>query len=301
MNAGTTHEHVERRLKPLLALRRKDGGFSYRPGGPGLAECTCYALLAQKAHGRASESETSQSLDWLEALGRDDGGSAPQPSVATSNWVTALVSITMGVYDRAEAQRRSVEWLLRTTGAEISWWRTAVRSVLGISTAYPQVHVGWPWAVGATAWTEPTVLGTLAMHKARTAGRFPALEQKINERCDEARKMLIDRRCASGGWNYGAPIALDVDADSYPETTGMALLGLQGMTDAVPGATALARKMLEARPHANGASWLQLGLAASGEPVEIGEEETIECRNCLDYALRVIALEAVAGNHVLKA
>ncbi|MCZ2153369.1 MAG: terpene cyclase/mutase family protein [Bryobacterales bacterium] len=292
---------MERRLESLLAMRREDGSFSYRPGGVGLAECTCYALLALKASSYPQATEISRSLDWIETLSRDDGGFAPQPSVATSNWVTALVSIVMATYDRIEAQKRSLVWLLRATGAESARWRRTIQKFLGIELDYPQDYDGWPWAVGATAWTEPTVLGTLAMQKARVPGRFPALEAHINERYDDARKMLVDRRCASGGWNYGAPTALKIGADSYPETTGMALLGLQGMTDAVPGALAVARRMLDSKPHANGVSWLQLGLAASDQAAEAGEEEAIECRNCLDYALRVIALAAVGGNHVFRA
>lgn len=294
--------HVQRRLKPLLAMRRSDGSFPYRPGGPGLAESTCYALLALKAVGHTEDRGIVECLDWLETLEREDGGFAPQPAVSKSNWVTALVSSTMGAYNRTEPQRKSVEWLLGTAGGETARLPRFLRSVLRIETAYPQIHSGWPWSVGATAWLEPTVLGTLAMMKARKPERFPSLQPQIVQRFDEARKMLLDRRCADGGWNYGAPISLEIDSPSYPETTGMALLGLQGLSaEAAPGAAALARKMLAAKPHANGVSWLQLGLSAAGEPVDIGEEEAIQCRNCLDYALRVIALQAIGGTNIFKA
>lgn len=302
MAADSLHDPVQRRLESLLALRRSDGSFPYRPGGPGQAECTGYSLLALKAAGHPLDREINQSLDWLEALGREDGGFAPQPSVSTSNWVTGLVSIAMGAYHRAEPQRKSLEWLLGTTGVETAWLPRFLRGILGIQTAYPQNHPGWPWAVGAAAWLEPTVLGTLAMMQARKPGSFPALRARIDERFGEARNMLLDRRCADGGWNYGAPIALEIDALSYPETTGMALLGLQGASpERLAGATALAQRMLAAKPHANAASWLQLGLSAFGEAADAGEEEAIQCRNCLDYALRILALKAIGGTNVFSA
>ena len=42
---------------------------------------------------------------------------------------------------------------------------------------------------------------------------------------------LMDVRSRDGGWNYGSPAALGVDLPSYPETTALALVGLQGRGD----------------------------------------------------------------------
>ena len=42
---------------------------------------------------------------------------------------------------------------------------------------------------------------------------------------------LMDVRCADGGWNYGSHAALQVDLVAFPETTALALIGLQGHAD----------------------------------------------------------------------
>lgn len=302
---GTAQDDVRRytaeRLTPLLAMMRDDGAYPYRNGGAGIAECTCYALLARYAAGDTDERLTI-SLDWLQKLQRPDGGFAPQTSVSDSNWVTSLAALTMGAYGRSEAQRKAVEWLLGLTGMESAWLPRTIRNTLGIETAYPQNHHGWPWVKGTAAWLMPTALGLLALLHARKSGRFDHLNSQLDERIDEARKMLLDRRCADGGWNHGAPAALEVNANSYPETTGMALIALQGVpSEAIAGADDLGAQMLSKNHFANAASWLQIGLTARGHAVIIGEEEAIQCRNSLDYALRVLALQAIGGNNILRA
>jgi hypothetical protein len=41
-------------------------------------------------------------------------------------------------------------------------------------------------------------------------------------------RMLLDRRCRDGGWNYGNRRVLGADLPSYPETTALALMALDG-------------------------------------------------------------------------
>jgi len=41
-------------------------------------------------------------------------------------------------------------------------------------------------------------------------------------------RMLLERRCRDGGWNYGNRRVLGADLPSYPETTAMALMALNG-------------------------------------------------------------------------
>jgi hypothetical protein len=287
-------------MEGLRRLERREGCFCYRAGGEGLTEVTCLAILAFRAMG-FPRGTVQRSLDWLRGLQREDGGIAPQASVAESNWVTSLGALAFGVYSETVAQRRALEWVLRLSGEESGWQSRALRAVLGIKPPYPVQHRGWPWVKGSAAWLMPTSLAVLALETARQSGAFPALAEALTARFEEGRAMIVDRRCADGGWNHGAPTALDVPATSYPETTGMALLALQSLpADRISGADALGVQMLSTSHTANAVSWLQLGLQARQQPCEIGEETAIQCRNGLDYALRILALQAAAGNNVFK-
>jgi hypothetical protein len=50
----------------------------------------------------------------------------------------------------------------------------------------------------------------------------------MESRIREGEEMLLARRDRDGGWNSGNPNVLNTDSPSYPETTALAMLGLQG-------------------------------------------------------------------------
>jgi hypothetical protein len=52
-------------------------------------------------------------------------------------------------------------------------------------------------------------------------------DREVKARIQEGEQLLLAVRSRDGGWNYGSPGALGVDLPSYPETTALALLGLQ--------------------------------------------------------------------------
>ena len=296
MAETTAQERVAAYRERLLASRNGDGSWPYRKG-IGLGESTCLALLALRAAGDEA-SGFAASVEWLETLRREDGGYAPQAAVGFSNWVTILASIVMLEYGREDASKRAVEWMLGQTGIEARWVSRLTRTVGNSPAPYPQRFHGWPWVGETNAWVSPTALAAVALLRAeRVMG-----DARIRERVEQAEGMLLDRRCADGGWNYGAPEVLEVKATSYPETTGMALVGLQTKAEeSMPGAVALAQTMLAETRVASAASWLQLALSARGIAAATGEEGAIQCRNTHDLALRILALRALEGNNIFKA
>jgi len=83
---------------------------------------------------------------------------------------------------------------------------------------------GWPWDPDTSSWIEPTAHALIALKRARTHYRGSGL----SERVAEGEHMLLERRCSDGGWNYGNRRVLRQDLPSYPETTALALLALDG-------------------------------------------------------------------------
>ena len=81
---------------------------------------------------------------------------------------------------------------------------------------------------GTSSWVEPTAHSLIALKK--TFALLPAPE--LTERIRSGEALLLDVRCKDGGWNYGSAWALGEDQRSYPETTALALLGLQGRAEA---------------------------------------------------------------------
>ncbi|MCU0226719.1 MAG: terpene cyclase/mutase family protein [Bryobacterales bacterium] len=292
-STGRLQTYIDR----LVALQLADGSWPYRPQGEtGLAETTCYALLALKAAGMEAPRATA-GLDWLRGLQRKNGGSAPQPGVAMANWVTSLVLMVNLRYGRYDAMQPGIDWLLGLQGNETNWTTRAIRKVLNEPPQYPQNFHGWPWVANTVSWLIPTALATIALQHVLKYGQHPDVAYRVQE----GLSMLKERRCQDGGWNHGASMALGVPAPSYPETTGIALLALHTIPESeLPGAHDVALSMLNGTRIAAIRSWLQLALNARGVSLQPGEEEAIQCRNTLDFAFRTLALSALGGNNIFR-
>jgi hypothetical protein len=163
----------------------------------------------------------------------------------------------------------------------------------------PEPRKGWPFFPGAAAWVSPTAISILALEKARRL----RTSSGVQERIQVGRQFLLDRMCKDGGWNYGRASVLGVEADSYPETTGQALLALNGLAQNGPPSPKIGKALQAAREQARqcqsaeGLSWLQLGLQAHGISGK-GPERELRCRQIMDSSLCILARAALRGRNV---
>jgi hypothetical protein len=189
---------------------------------------------------------------------REDGAFQPSAQVADANWSTAL-AVTMhcvrGTYD--VVFRKAVEWLLVMAGTEGSMLALMVALWRGSPVGHDLRYRGWPWRPETSSWIEPTAHTLVALKKAvpHVAGT------QIRKRVVLGEQMILGRRCEDGGWNYGSKAALGVSLPSYPETTALALLGLQGNRAAQLGpAIDRARKLYRETRSPLARAWLGISL-----------------------------------------
>jgi len=280
-------------LENIRAAQNPDGGWPYRKGGS-WTEPTVYALLAHEA-GRPAAPRSADALAWLNATQRSDGGWPPRRSVDQSTWVTALVALLHPETIGAERHTRAVKWLLGQGGVDTSpVFRLSAFLRNGKLPDGADVD-GWPWFPGTAAWVMPTCMGILALKKCYWRQPSPNLRERI----DQAQAFLLSRRCADGGWNHGSARSLGYNSDSYPETTGQALLALAG-TD--PGmleeSLRLAQLFLREQRSAGGAAWLRLGLLAHQQLPADAPLFAMPCRTVPDAALAFLATAAEQGYNV---
>jgi hypothetical protein len=130
-------------------------------------------------------------------------------------------------------------------------------------------------------------LGILAFERALRHGAPD--RETLKDRIEQGKKFLLARQCEDGGWNYGSIHVLGRDGDSYPETTGIALLALNGVPQSaqLEKARATARRHLSECRTAEGIAWLRMGMAAHGETIT--STVNAVCRTNMDDALMAIA------------
>ena len=256
----------------LLERQNQDGGWSYGKGGTSWTEPTCYALLTLAA-GQVSASDAPRKaaarrgIEWLGSRQRPDGGWAPRDGVDQSTWVTALTLLLPPELSQYGDSRRAADWLLDQTGRESGFVYQLRLRLLGFGNDPSDRFDGWPWFPGTAAWVGPTALTVLALQKINRSIRDPRIEKRIAD----GRSFLLMRRCRDGGWNHGSTHSLGYDSDSYPETTGLALLALHGASGSELGnAFDVAERHLRESRSLEATSWLVLGLLAHGHTASPG-------------------------------
>jgi hypothetical protein len=103
-------------------------------------------------------------------------------------------------------------------------------------------------------------------------------------------KMILERRCSDGGWNYGNRKVLGTDLPSYPETTALALLGLSGnpaLDLSAPLSLALRQWKATRSPLAR--AWLSVSMRSHGLPLPAAAPRPFASPDTMLAALEMIA------------
>jgi hypothetical protein len=217
-------ESLAPRLDFLKTTQNPDGGWGFFPGRQSWLEPTAYALMA--LHGEPSASRSfERGWNLMRSWQLPDGSWPPCAAVREPHWTTAL-SVTLHCLRNAddEAFRRGVKWLLETSGSENGLKFRLVHKLLPAVVELDPSFKAWPWRPGNSSWIEPTAHALVALKKASRAYTGSLLHERISA----GEKMLLERRCSDGGWNYGNRKVLGTELPSYAETTALALLGLAG-------------------------------------------------------------------------
>jgi hypothetical protein len=214
---------MTRLAESLRSSVNGDGGWPYFSGKTSRIEPTAWAVLAlaSAASGRSESTDVPLRLmaGWL----RHDGllSEVPDlPANMTSNGIAAVA-----IQRAIAGQSAGVEHVQATIDALLAGILTTAGLRFPESSRVEQDNQlsGWPWNKGTFSWVEPTASCLLALKKAGGSPRRTAADARITE----ADRLLADRCCKSGGWNYGNSNVLGKELHPYVPSTALALLALQ--------------------------------------------------------------------------
>ena len=288
--------YLESRRAFLRAAQNRDGGWGYFPGKQSWLEPTAYAMLA--LHGSPDSGEAlDQAWRLVQSWQLADGSVRASGEIGDGTWVTALfvmLACVRGVHDANVA--RGIQWLLQVAGAEHNLAMRAFSYFHLLKTKLDVSHEGWPWRDGNAAWIEPTALTLVALKQ--SAGRYPSA--KLEYRIREGEALVLSRRCSDGGWNCGNPNVLNFELPSYPESTGLALLGLQGRgRSELEAPLATARRFRLETKSSLAKAWLGIALRCHGDNPPTAAENAWSSADIMLAALEMLAHPD--GNHRLLA
>jgi hypothetical protein len=245
-------------LARLRETQNADGGWGYFAGKQSWLEPTVYAAAALRG-----DPASDRAWALLKTWQTSEGGWKPSANVPLPGWGTSLcVSLAQSRGELGDPFQKGLSWLLSAHEVSTPAWKRALFAT-GLFGAHRDFSVtGWPWKEGQVSWVEPNVHGIVALTQASLKKPSPRLQDRVRM----AQAQLIEARCPDGGWNYGSSGALGYALVAFPETTGLALIGLQGHPDAEKS-LALAATMARETVSPLARAWLTIALKLHGKDV----------------------------------
>jgi hypothetical protein len=266
------------RLRAFLQrTRNADGGWPYLAGKQSRLEPTSWVMLA---------TETPASSTPLQAWQRGDG-LLVEPVTGVPNYAfNGLAIVALGSQPAPWAQS-IVRALLVTRGVKLP--------------AHPMVRQdgalqAWPWFQDTFSWVEPTAWCMLALKKVTGTPRPP----EVASRVEEAERLLADRVCPGGGWNYGNGLVYGKDLPAHVPATAAAVLAMQDLKALAIVREAIAFLVAHSRSEGSSAAaalgWMALRVvgaddAALGETLETRATVAEDFGNVANAAMLLYALE----------
>lgn len=265
----------------LVAAANPGGGWPYYAGKSSRVEPTCWALLALK--GTTADAAdwprvAAPHMQWLARTQRADGllvDVAEAPANFASNGLAVCVLTHLGM--GAPNVPRIVDALIAAKGI----------SVKEPDPRQDNALQGWPWLADTFSWLEPTSWCVLALKKTGTQSRGAAA------RIEEGERLIANRVCEPGGWNYGNASVVGQDLRPYVPTTAVALLALQDRphVPAVERSVVWLRDSRLKEPSASALAMAAIALRIYDQPVDDVE---VRLAADVDRAERVGNLHALA-------
>jgi hypothetical protein len=275
------------------------GGWAYYRGKTTRVEPTCWSLLALGSPDRPAR-ELDRHASSLAQQQQASGWLVEGPNLPVNIAFNALAAFTWlsrpGLASDDHAARL-LDALVSSKGVKLP------RSEIAIQDSSLQ---GWSWTDGAFSWVEPTAWGVLALKKARALGRAPS---GSDARIAEADRLLVDRACRAGGWNYGNSVVLEKDLRPFVPTTALALLALQDRRDhpSVPRGLAYLEADWSSEISATALGLTLLCLDVYGRPLAHVRErliaylpQAIEFGNLHAMAVALMAVSSIGQTHAFR-
>lgn len=257
-------ELLKEALLTILSRRKEaEGGVSPREKAGPRPDATSWAVLALKAAGEPQPT-LERASRFLTRFQLADGRVVFSQDAASSFWPTPLAVLAWRAISGFEPEaKRAIGFLLATSGAH---FKKKKDSPTGHDTA---IH-GWSWVEATHSWVEPTALAMLALRAGRHAG---------HARVAEAARLLLDRQLSSGGWNYGNTTVFGQELLPMPDSTGLSLSALAGMTNeaAVEKSIGYALEQIGKTDTPFSLFWLACGISAWGIEIPDLRERILKC------------------------
>jgi len=207
-NKSMTDE-LTRAKNYLIQVQNADGGWSYVATNSTSPEPTIYAAVAMGRDEGKPKRAALRAFDWLASQTKPNGAIS-LPGQKDDHWTSLLHLFALSkIKISADLQARLIDWAFTV--------KTQIADKVD-DVPLDGKLMGWSWAKGTFSWVEPTSYALLAL---KAAGKSD------HPRVIEGTKMLADRVCDDGGWNYGNHEVMGQHLTSYIPTTALAAMALQ--------------------------------------------------------------------------